>query len=73
VGITTTAINPQASRGVRIVDLMCLAAIYAPGSISSDGFHPNDAGYALMAGEVVRAITSASFPNPLATCPQMSM
>jgi lysophospholipase L1-like esterase len=72
-GMTLTAINPMASRGVRVIDLMCLAAIYAPGSIASDGFHPSDAGYALMAAEVVRAITSASFPAPLASCPQMSM
>jgi lysophospholipase L1-like esterase len=73
VGITTTAINPQASRGVRVIDLMCLAALYAPASISSDGFHPSDAGYALMAAEVVRAVTSASFPAPLSSCPQMTM
>ena len=73
VGITTTAINPQASRGVRVVDLMCLAALYSPTSLYSDGFHPNDAGYALMAAEVVRAVTSSSFRAPLAVCPQMSM
>jgi lysophospholipase L1-like esterase len=73
LGMTTTAINPMASRGVRVIDLMCLSALYAPSSISSDGFHPNDAGYALMAAEVVRAVTAASFPAPQASCPQMSM
>jgi lysophospholipase L1-like esterase len=73
VGMTTTAINPQASRGVRVIDLMCLAQLYAPASLSSDGFHPSDAGYALIAAEVVRAVTSPSFPSPQASCPQMSM
>jgi lysophospholipase L1-like esterase len=67
------AINATTSRGVRVIDLMCLAALYAPTSLYSDGFHPNDAGYALIAAEVVRAVTSESFPAPQASCPQMSM
>jgi lysophospholipase L1-like esterase len=71
VGITT-AINATTSRGVRVVDLMCLASLYAPASLSSDGFHPSDAGYALIAAEVVRAVTS-SYPLPQASCAQMSM
>jgi lysophospholipase L1-like esterase len=73
LGMTTTAINPLASQGVRVVDLMCLAALYQPSSLSSDGFHPSDAGYALIAAEVVRAITATSFATPLSSCPQMSM
>ena len=71
-GMTTTAINPLASQGVRIVDLMCAAQIYQPSSLSADGFHPNDAGYALIAAEVVRAITAEAFPAPPGSCPQMS-
>jgi lysophospholipase L1-like esterase len=58
---------------VTVIDLMCLAALYAPGSLSSDGFHPSDAGYALIATEVVRAVTASSFPAPQASCPQMTM
>lgn len=73
LGMTTSAINSRASQGVRVVDLMCLAALYQPSSLSSDGFHPSDAGYALIAAEVVRAITAASFAAPLGSCPQMSM
>ena len=72
VGITT-AINTTTARGVRVIDLMCLAALYAPSSLSSDGFHPSDAGYALIAAEVVRAVTASSFAAPSASCPQMSM
>ena len=73
LGMTTSAINPLASQGVRVVDLMCLAALYQPSSLSSDGFHPSDAGYALIAAEVVRAITATTFAAPLGSCPQMSM
>ena len=73
LGMTTSAINPLASQGVRVVDLMCLAALYQPASLSSDGFHPSDAGYALIAAEVVRAITATTFAPPLGSCPQMSM
>ena len=73
LGITTSAINPRASQGVRVVDLMCLAALYQPSSLSSDGFHPSDVGYALIAAEIVRAITATSFAAPLGSCPQMSM
>jgi len=69
----TTAINAMTSRGARVIDLMCLAALYAPASLSSDGFHPSDAGYALIAAEVVRALTASSYPAPQAGCPQMSM
>ena len=72
VGITT-AINGMTSRGVRVVDLMCLASLYAPASLSSDGFHPSDAGYALIATEVVRAVTFSSYPAPQASCALMTM
>jgi lysophospholipase L1-like esterase len=73
VGMTTTAINPLAAQNVRVVDLMCEPRLYQPSSISSDGFHPSDAGYALMAAEVVRAVTSATYPRPRSTCAQMSL
>ena len=71
VGITT-AINAMTSRGVRVLDLMCNAALYAPTSLYSDGFHPNDAGYALIATDVVRAVTASSFPAPQSNCPLMT-
>ena len=72
VGITT-AINALTSRGVRVLDLMCNAALYAPTSLYSDGFHPNDAGYALIAADLVRAVTASSFPAPQTICPLMTM
>jgi lysophospholipase L1-like esterase len=72
VGMTSTVINQLVSQGVRIVDLMCDVRSYAPANYSSDGLHPNDAGYAFIAGEVVRAITSSSYPSPVASCPVMT-
>jgi lysophospholipase L1-like esterase len=72
VGMTTTVINPLASQGVRVVDLMCLTALYQASSLSSDGFHPNDAGYALIAAEVARAMTSTTFAAPRVSCPEMT-
>jgi lysophospholipase L1-like esterase len=67
----TAQINRLA--GVAVVDLMCDARFYQPGTFSSDGFHPNDQGYAMMAAEVVAAYTSASYPAPQGSCPQMTL
>jgi len=72
VGMTTTVINRLASSSTVIVDLMCDVRSYQPGTYSSDGLHPNDAGYAFIAGEVVRAITTASYPAPSPSCPVMT-
>jgi lysophospholipase L1-like esterase len=66
VGITTQAINPTPN--VRVVDLMCDSRLYEPSSFSGDGFHPNDAGYAIMGQEIAKAITAASWPAPQGSC-----
>ena len=72
VGFTTTAVNVLTSQGVTVIDLMCDARSYLPSNYSAD-FHPNDAGYAFISSEVVKAITSPSYPAPMASCPQMSV
>jgi lysophospholipase L1-like esterase len=71
VGITT-AINGTASDGVRIIDVMCDSRLYLRSSLYADGFHPNDAGYTLLAAEVVRAATAASYPAPQRACAAMT-
>jgi lysophospholipase L1-like esterase len=71
VRITTTAINTL--QGVTVIDLMCDARLYQSSGYSSDGFHPNDAGYAILGAEVVRALTSSSYPAPRSSCPQMAL
>ncbi|HUP39430.1 MAG TPA: SGNH/GDSL hydrolase family protein [Vicinamibacterales bacterium] len=72
-GMTTTVINPSTSSGVMVVDLMCDPRSYQSSTYSSDGFHPSDAGYAWMAGEVVAAATSQSYRAPASSCSQMTL
>ena len=69
VGITTSVINPLASTGVLVIDLMCDPRSYQASTYSSDGFHPGDAGYAWMAGEVITA-TTTTYKSPQASCAQ---
>ena len=72
VGMTRTVVNPLVSQNVIVIDVMCDARMYLASNYSSDGFHPNDAGYAFLAGEVVRAVTSGSYPAPQDNCGLMT-
>jgi lysophospholipase L1-like esterase len=71
VRLTREAINTLTSDGVAVVDLMCDGRSYEAGRYSSDGFHPNDAGYAYLAEAMLRAINDANFPAPQNDCPFM--
>jgi lysophospholipase L1-like esterase len=73
VGMTRTVVNPLASSSTIVVDLMCDGRSYLKSNYSSDGMHPNDSGYSYMAAEVVRAVTSTSYPPPQANCSSMSL
>jgi lysophospholipase L1-like esterase len=73
VGMTKTAVNVLASSSVTIVDMMCDPRSYIASNYSSDGLHPNDAGYAFIASEVVKAITSNAYPAPQASCSGMTI
>jgi lysophospholipase L1-like esterase len=73
VAMTTTVVNPLVSQGVIVVDLMCDGRSYLASNYSSDGLHPNDAGYAFIAAEMVRAITSPSYPMPQSSCGPMTI
>jgi lysophospholipase L1-like esterase len=72
-GMTRTVVNPLTSQGVDVVDLMCDSRSYLSSNYYSDGLHPNDAGYAFMAAEVVRAATAASYPAPQSSCAGMTI
>jgi lysophospholipase L1-like esterase len=72
VGISTRAINPQVSRGVLVVDLMCDARSYQAATYSNDGFHPSDTGYAWMAAEIIAAATT-SYRAPASNCSQTTI
>jgi lysophospholipase L1-like esterase len=74
VGFSKDGINPLASRAnVAVVDLLCEERFYAPSTYSSDGFHPNDNGYAIMAEMMLAAIRATSYPAPSASCGRMSI
>jgi lysophospholipase L1-like esterase len=73
VGMTRTVVNPLVSANIVVVDLMCDSRTYQRSNYSSDGLHPNDAGYAYMAAEVVRAVTSSAYPAPQSNCSAMSL
>jgi len=68
VGLADQA-NALASRGVLIVDLMCESRIYNPGNFYSDGFHPNDNGYALIADLTYPAVANGVASAPQSSCP----
>jgi lysophospholipase L1-like esterase len=73
VMMTTTVINALTAQNVLVVDLMCNPQFYQSSTYSSDGFHPNDAGYAILSSLVVQAITSSTYPSPPSSCAQMTL
>ncbi|ODS52037.1 MAG: hypothetical protein ABS36_17910 [Acidobacteria bacterium SCN 69-37] len=68
----SAGINALANQGVTVIDLMCDANFYNPSIFSSDGFHPNDAGYTYLTDRVYAAATGSA-PAPRASCPQMTV
>ena len=73
VGFSTQVINPLTSQGIAVVDLLCDGRFSGGAYFSSDGFHPNDAGYAAMADAFMQAITSGSHPAPQSSCAAMTI
>jgi lysophospholipase L1-like esterase len=67
----SAAMNATRDTQVRVVDLMCNAALYAADIYSSDGFHPNDRVYALLA-DLVSAAVAAAPAAPAASCGLMN-
>lgn len=66
-------VNATAAEGVKVIDLMCNTAFYDSGMYSSDGFHPNDTGYARIADVVYPVVANGSANAPSASCSQMSV
>ena len=66
-------INKLTSRGALVVDVMCDAAFYQAGMYSSDGFHPNDAGYARMADVAYPAASTGAASAPRSSCSFMTL
>lgn len=66
-------INALTAQNVLVVDLMCDAQMYQANMFSSDGFHPNDAGYARLTALTFGPASTGSAPAPRATCGQMTL
>jgi lysophospholipase L1-like esterase len=73
VSFSTQVINSLTTQGVTIVDLMCSSQFLTRSNYSSDGFHPNDAGYAAPADAFYSAITATSSPAPSGSCSNMTV
>lgn len=73
VGFSTAGANTLVGMNVLIVDLLCNPRSYQSSTYSSDGFHPNDAGYRYLADEIIRALDAGSYPPPAASCAQMTI
>jgi lysophospholipase L1-like esterase len=69
VGISDR-VNALTSRNVLVVDLMCDARLYQPQNYSSDGFHPNDNGYAVFAELTLPALKDGVNTPPNTGCAQ---
>ena len=66
-------INAAATQNVIIVDLLCESRLYSAANFSSDGFHPNDQGYALIADLLYPALKNGTAPAPSSSCPQRTL
>ncbi len=64
----TDRVNAQVGPNTFVVDLMCDARILEASSFSSDGFHPSDRGYALMAELAYPAVVNTTHTAPSADC-----
>jgi len=69
----TDRINALTGQGVLVVDLMCEPRTYDASRFSSDGFHPSDSGYALMAELAYPALANNALPSPSSTCAQRTL
>ena len=69
VGLSERA-NALAGPNVHVVDLMCDARFLEASSLSADGFHPSDRGYALMAELAYPAMVNPAHPAPPPDCGQ---
>lgn len=69
VGLTDR-VNALVARNVLVVDLICDARLYLPSNYASDGFHPNDGGYAVFAELALPALRDGTSRTPSTTCAQ---
>jgi lysophospholipase L1-like esterase len=68
VGIDLQVIDPLAASGTPVIDLLCNPQSYVPANFYTDGFHPDDAGYAAFAAAFDAQITATTPAAPSSTC-----
>lgn len=66
--IDADVINTVPALGIPVIDLECDPASYDPANFSSDGFHPDDAGYRIFAKSFAKAIRLGFAPLPQGSC-----
>lgn len=72
VGLTDR-INALASKNVLVIDLMCEPRLLLASNYASDGFHPNDSGYAIIADLATAAFLNGTASSPNPSCSQRSI
>ncbi len=73
VAIDTNVINMVVAAGVPVVDLQCDPRSYMPSNFYTDGFHPNDAGYAALASSFLTQALANAPAAPQAQCAQQGI
>ena len=66
-------VNALTARNVLVVDLMCDARLYLASNYASDGFHPNDGGYAVFTELALPALRDGTNRAPSTTCAQRTV
>jgi lysophospholipase L1-like esterase len=68
VGFDLDVINQVTSSGIPVADLLCASDSYNSSNFYTDGFHPNDSGYAVIAAHFYADLTTSSPPAPSSKC-----
>jgi lysophospholipase L1-like esterase len=68
-----TVIDALTAQNIPVVDLLCMPSSYASANFASDGFHPNDAGYAIIASQMEPLLLSRAVSPLSATCAQATL
>ncbi len=69
----TDRVNALTAQNVTVIDLMCEPRLYDGSRFSSDGFHPSDSGYALMAELGYPAVRNGTGGAPAGSCAQRTL
>ena len=66
-------VNALVADGALVADVMCDSRTLQSSIFSSDGFHPNDSGYAFLADLLYGPATTGSAAAPAASCAAMTL